>query len=192
MSMRLRPFLLAPCLAVLPMQAAETLFGLQAHVAYPTGTFGDATHLDRRVGFGLGFQVPIDFGAGHVLRPKLDYLTFNRDREGTRYKADSLMLLVDYNYYLEEQREGAYFIAGLGMHSTRRDVARVSTLSTQSHDGSSTGLCYNVGMGFAFTRNVALEVKYLGVDLGNINFKAPAVDSGFMGNSVAASLSFTF
>lgn len=183
---------MAILLHAVPAGASEPHFGLQAHGAFPAGTLGDDRHLDGRIGLGLGFQVPVDFGAGHVLRPKLDYLVLNRNSGGIRYKVDSLQLMVDYNYYLEDRREGAYFIGGLGMHSTRRDVTRSFNAIHVTNSGTSTGLCYNAGMGYAFNRNLAVELKYLGIDLSRFDFKGQPSDPSYMGNSLVASFSFTF
>jgi len=189
---RLRSKLAAPFLAALPVLGVDTSFGIQAHVATPTGTFGNVDHLDRKVGLGLGFQLPLDFGGGQVLRPKLDYLSFSRDSDGIRYKSDSFIISADYNYYMSQEKEGAYFIAGLGLHSTRVDASRVFDLVSGSSDRSKTGLYYNVGLGYAFNRTFALEVKYLGMDMGQVVYKPAGVDPSFMGNAIVASASFTF
>lgn len=184
------------CLASLvavPAAAADTTFGLQAHLAVPTGTFGNAAHLDGRIGYGLGFHAPIDFGAGHVLRPRLDYLSWTRDGNGIRYKIDSLVVMADYNYFFTEDRgDGAFLIAGLGLHSTRRDTARTYQGTVRKSDTGASGLAYNLGVGYAFSRNVTLDVKYLGMDMKRQDYGAGGSDSGFMGQSVVATVGVTF
>lgn len=193
MSLHPRMLLLAPLLATAPLAAAEASFGGQIHLAKPLGTFSDAGHLDNRLGFGVGIQVPVDFGAGHVLRPKLDYLTFNRGSGDRRYKADSFLLMADYNYFIAEEAEGAYLIAGLGFHSTRLDAARTFGPLSASGRRTHSGLAYNVGLGYAFNKNVGVELKYLGMDMGELSYNLPRTyDTGFMANSIVGTLSFKF
>lgn len=188
-----RPALaLLPALASAPLLAYETHFGLQGHLAVPTGTFGDAGHLDRKAGLGLGLEVPIDFGRGHVLRPNLDYLSFSRDSAGVSYRAEALVLMADYNYHFSGAREGAYFIAGLGVHSTRRDATRNFGAVPYKADSTGTGLAYDLGVGYAFTPNVSMEMKYLGLAMNRLNFRGMGSDGGFMGNSVVLSVGLTF
>lgn len=191
-----RSALLACTLAVLPALASDstsfTAFGIQAHIAHPTGGLGSNDNLDRKTGLGLGLQMPIELGDGHVLRPKVDFLSYNRDDSGIRYKVESLSLLLDYNFFPEFRREGAYFIAGAGLHSTRRDATRTFAGTAVSASDSGSGFAYNVGLGYAFNPNVALELKYMGLDLGDLRFNGQTPDKSFMANSVVASLSFLF
>lgn len=192
MSNRLHALAFLPLLASAPLAASETTFGFQGNLAIPTGTFGDHAHLDRKVGLGLGLQMPVDFGGGHVLRPTLDYLALSRDSAGVNYKADALVLLANYNFHFAGEKEGAYLIAGLGLHSTRRTVTRTFAAVPVKNDTTDTGLAYNVGLGYGFTRNVALEVKYLGLNLGSLGFGVAGSDGSFMGNSVVVSVGLTF
>ena len=189
---RFRALAFLPLLVPAPLLASETTFGFQGQVAIPTGTFGDAGHLDRKVGLGLGLQMPIDFGGGHILRPKLDYLSLSRDSSGINYKAEALVLLADYNYHFAGSREGAYLIAGLGLHSTRRNVTRTFGPLSAKADSTDTGFAYNLGLGYAFNPNVALEAKYLGLNLGTLGYGVLGTDAGFMGNSVVVSVGLTF
>jgi hypothetical protein len=193
MSLHPRMLFLPPLLAAAPLSAAEASFGGQIHLAKPLGTFADAGHLGDRLGFGLGIQVPVDFGAGHMLRPKLDYLAFNRGSGDRRYKADALLLMADYTYFVAEAAEGGYLIAGLGFHSTRLDATKTFGPLAASGVRTHTGLAYNVGLGYAFNRNVGMEVKYLGMDLGELGYNVPgAYDAGYMANSIVGTLSFRF
>jgi opacity protein-like surface antigen len=194
MPFRLRSTLLLSLLTTVPALASDafTNFGIQAHVAHPTGTLGNATNLDRKTGLGLGLQLPITLGEGHVLRPKVDYLACNRETGGSRYKLETLSLLVDYTFYPEYRREGVYFIAGAGLHSSRRDLTRSFAGVALDASDSGSGLAYNLGMGYAFNPNVALELKYLGLDQGDMKFAGQPAEKGFMGNAVVASLSFLF
>ncbi len=193
MKMRTRSILVCPFLAAAAsLMADEAEFGLQAHLAMPTGKFGDGNHLDRKSGTGVGIKIPVDFGLGQILKPKLDYLTWRRDDGSHHYQANTLMLLVDYNHYLAEEKAGLFFVAGLGVHSTRHEMTRTLVAVPVSARERSTGVAYNFGLGYSFNKHVALEVKYLGMDLGELKNAALAVDSGFMANSVVATLSCTF
>ena len=187
---------LLPLLAVLPATGAEVDFGIQGSVALPTGAFGDADHLDRKPGFGLGIQAPIDFGDGHVLRPRLEYLGFRRNSGEINYKADSYLLMADYNYHVTGDREGVYFLGGLGLHHTRRSVTRPLVGASITGSSSTTGLAYNVGLGYAFSRNAALEVKYLAMHMGALGLGKVArtglEDSAFAAKGVQVSFSYTF
>ncbi len=193
MSRTLRMLLSAPLLAAAPLAAAEASFGGQINLAKPVGTFSDSGHLDGRMGFGLGIQVPVDFGAGHVLRPRLDYLAFSRGGGNDRYKSDSLVVMADYTYFVAQEAEGGYLIGGLGFHSTRLDVGKRFGPTQASAKSTRTGLAYAVGLGYAFNRNVTAEVKFLGLDMGRLDYSLPGTsDAGFMGNSIVASLGFRF
>lgn len=193
--MSLRPCMLlfVPLLGSAPMVAAEAAFGAQAHLAKPMGTFSNGGHLDNRIGLGLGIQVPVDFGAGHVLRPRLDFMSFSRNSGDIRYKTDSVLLLADYNYYVAEERDGAYLIAGIGLHSTRLDATKPVGPLKANGRMTTTGFAYNVGLGYAFNRNVAMELRYQGMDMGALNYNlGRAGDSAYMANSLVGSIGFTF
>lgn len=191
--LRLLELLAASCLAAAPSLASETRFGLQGHLALPKGTFGDGGHLDHKLGWGLGFQVPVNFGNGHEFRPRLDYLAFRRNEGGIRYHADSLVLLGDYLFYFEEERrEGAYILGGLGLHHTRLDVSRSLTTGTVTADRGTTGLAWNLGLGYLVTPNLAFEVKFLGLGMGKLPLRPAGADPSYMGNSIQASISYTF
>jgi hypothetical protein len=179
-------------LAMTPALALETSFGLQGQIFRPVGAFAAQERLNRDFGFGAGFHVPIDFGAGQVLRPRFDYLDLRRDSDGIRYRTASMILSVDYTHFFEGVREGAYFIGGLGLHSTSRDVTRPFT-RVASSKGSATGLYYNVGLGYAPKPNFGLELTYVGLDMPPVHFPgANPSDPRFMGNGLAATVSFTF
>lgn len=191
--MRTRTLSFLLLLAALPAAGADVSFGFQVHAGLPVGTFGDDAHLDRKAGFGLGFQVPVDFGAGHFLKPRLDYLAFRRGDGALEYRTDTLLLRADYNYFFEEEHQGTYFIAGLGVHSTRRKAERFFNAVTAKADDGTTGLAYDLGLGYAFTPNAALEVTWLGMNMGPLPFKnLSARDAGFMGNTVLATFSYRF
>jgi opacity protein-like surface antigen len=194
MPFRQRLLLLVPLLAVTPARAVETSFGLQAQVFRPIGEFGDLSRLDRKFGFGVGFQVPVDFGSGQVLRPRFDYLDLGRDDSNGRYHSASAILSVDYNHYFEGVREGAYLIGGLGLHSTRRDIRRSFAGKEVTSDGNTTGLYYNVGLGYAFNTNFGVELTYVGLAMPRVDFPAATLPSEprFTGHGLSAAVSFTF
>jgi opacity protein-like surface antigen len=187
---RLLPVLL---LCAAPLAAQEAGLGAQIHVFKPVGTFADRDHLDGRTGLGLGVQVPIDFGAGHVLRPRLDYLAGKRDNAGTRYDTRSWVLMADYVYHVAQEKEGAYVFGGLGLHSSRISASRTWGLAAAETRATTTGLAYALGLGYAFNRNLAVEAKFQGLDMGRMAFRQgfPA-DAGYFANSVVGTVSFTF
>jgi opacity protein-like surface antigen len=170
------------------LSAQEAHFGLQLHLAKPTGKAGDTDHLDGKMGFGVGAQVPVYFSGGNVFRPKLDYVTFSRDSNGINQKATTLALIADYNRYFNGTREGGYLILGLGFHNTKREVSGYGI----SVDTTDTGLAYNLGIGFTLSKSAALEFKYMGAELGDFKYQGILVDSSYAANAFVASVSFTF
>ena len=194
MSARLRSALIATGLATMPAVAAEPGFGGQFNLAFPTGREADRDHLDGKPGLGLGIQVPIEFDGGRVLKPRLDYLAFSRNSQGTSYRQNSLVALAEYNHYFSGiNRDGAYLIGGLGFHSTERKVSgNFQNLGLPAASRTSTGLAYDLGLGLALNRTAALEIRFLGLGLNELRSQGRVVDAGFQGNSVVASLSVTF
>ena len=80
----------------------------------------------------------------------------------------------------------------MGLHSTRRDATRPFAGVNQSTDGSASGFAYNLGLGYAFSPNLALELKYTGLNLGTLQYKQAGTDPSFMANTVVATVSLTF
>ena len=181
-------------LAALSLRAVEVDLGLQAYGALPLGTFGDSAHLDRRPGLGLGLQVPIDLGEGHVLRPKLDFLTFRRNSDGFTYRTDSWVLMADYLYYLTGEKEGIYLLGGAGLHTTRRDFSWLLAGQPARGDGRTTGFAYNVGLGYAISPSMGVELRFLGMDMGRLDGTVPRgfTDPRFTGNALTLAFSITF
>ena len=194
MSARIRPALIAAFLAGFPALAAEPGFGGQFNLAFPMGREADRLHMDGRPGLGLGLQVPIEFDSGHVLKPRLDYLAFNRNSQGSSYRQHSLVALAEYNHFFTGNvRDGAYLIAGLGFHSTDRKVSgNFANLGLPAAGRTSTGLAYDLGVGLALNRTVSLELRYLGMSLNEVRSQGQVVDPGFQGNNLVASVGFSF
>jgi opacity protein-like surface antigen len=190
------PLLLLPLLGALPVQAMEMAFGLQGNVAMPIGSFGDTNHLDRRAGFGLGVQAPMDFGDGHVLRPRLDYLSMRRNSDDIFYRTDSWLFMAEYNGHLSGYKEGVFLIGGLGLHHTRRDASRPLNGASSVCQDATTGLAYDLGVGYAFNRNLALDVKYLGLSMGEMTYskvgRTALYETAFSAGTVMVSLGYTF
>ena len=194
MSARLGTTLIAAALAAAPAAAGEPGFGGQFNLAFPMGREADRWHMDGKPGLGLGLQVPIEFGGGHVLKPRLDYLVFSRDSQGSSYKQNALVALADYNrYFTDNVRDGAYLLAGLGFHSTGRKLSgNFGNLGLPAASRTGTGLAYELGVGLALTRSVALELRYLGLGLNDVSSQGRVVDGGFQGSSLIASVGFSF
>jgi len=189
---------LLSCVALLalvaasPARATDLTVGLQGHFAIPSGKAADNTHLDGKTGFGLGLNFPVDLGNGHVFRPKVDYIAFNRETMGITSKSDTISVIADYNYYFAGQRQGAYLIAGLGYNSTKREISGTVYGLKASVDATTSGLAYNFGLGFAFNKTVALELKYMGADLPDFKYNGYTVDTSYTANAIVASVSITF
>lgn len=184
--------LLCALAAGVPAQAQVRAFGLQAHLAIPSGKAADDMHLDGKTGFGFGVTFPVDFGGGHVFRPKVDYMAFSRETMGITSKSDTISVLADYNFHFSGRRQGAYLIAGLGYNSTRREISGTVYGIKASVDTTTNGLAYNFGLGFAFSPKMALEAKYMGAELPDFKYNGYTVDTSYTANATVLSLSITF
>jgi hypothetical protein len=175
------------------LAAADRALGVQVHAVRPLGVLGDGAHLDRRPGTGLGLGLPLDFGPGRVLRPRVDYLAFRRERAGVIHQADSLLLMVDYDHHLRPAAHGVYLVAGVGLHSTRRKVERPAGAGRTKADAGTTGLAYGFGAGFPLGRRGALEVRWLAMDMDALPFRGPGMpEPRFQAEALMASLLWKF
>ena len=192
MSNLLRTLSLSACLAPLPVLGWDGTLGLQAHIVKPMGRLAEPGHLDDRPGYGFGIQLPMDFGGGHVLRPRVDYFVDSKDSQGVKYRLNTLTVLAEYNFCLDRYGQGPYVIAGAGLNGSRRDLKGLVPGETGFTDVSTTGLAYAFGVGWAFNGSVGVEVRYLGAELGDFRYRDVDWDPRFTGNLLVGSLTFTF
>lgn len=136
--------------------AQDLKYGVQVHLSSPTGDLKDA--VDSKPGIGLGGHMTVDFGQGHVLRPRLDYVAFPDATvfDGVKNQVSELSLGADYLFRIEEI-QGLYVLGGLSANRWKFDseVVGLGSFST-----SSTKLGYALGTGFSFNENVSAEVRF--------------------------------
>lgn len=145
--------LVAASLAM-PATAQDLRFGVQAHASLPMGDLKDA--VDSKAGIGVGLHLTVDFGQGHVLRPRLDYVAFpDATVYSVKNRVNDLSLGADYLYMIEG-RTGCYVLGGLSANRWKFD-AEVGGLSFST---STTKLGYALGTGYAFNENVSLELRF--------------------------------
>ncbi len=134
------PLLLATCLAG-PLAQADGprwSIGFGLNISQPMGDFN--TDTDNQPGHGFGWYLPMDFGGGHVLRPKWEWTRHNlrtfadsvvRVENGQVYIPDSRRgttleshgLGADYLYYFQgsSRKRGPYVLAGVAVDFWQRD-----------------------------------------------------------------------
>ena len=135
--------------------AQELRYGVQAHLSLPSGDLKEA--VDNKAGLGLGAHLTLDFGQGHLLRPRFDYTAYPDATvfDGISNKMDVLSLGVDYLYQLEGST-GFYVTGGLAANRWKSEV-EISGLGTFS--SNTTKLGYAAGVGYAFNAQVSAEAR---------------------------------
>lgn len=141
--------------ALTALQAQEVRYGVQGHISLPMGDLKDA--VDDKAGIGGGIHLTVDFGQGHLLRPRVDYTAFPDANvfSGMTNKVNDLSLGLDYLYLLEG-RTGFYVTGGLS--ADRWKVQ--SDVSGLSYTNNTTKLGYALGAGYAFNENLSLEARF--------------------------------
>jgi len=138
------------------LQAQDVRFGVQASLNQPQSDLKDA--VDSKLGFGVGAHALVDFGSGHALRPRVDYLWFPEynPAPGTSLKVNNLSAGADYLYFVEGKQEGIYFTGGL---SVNRWKAEATAIGFSSSD-TTTKLGIAAGLGYQFNKALGAEVRY--------------------------------
>lgn len=150
------------------LQAQDVRYGLQIHGNLPMGDLKEAA--DSKAGFGGGAHMTIDFGDGHVLRPRLDYVVYpeNNAFGGSAYgrsKVNDASLGVDYIYDFGGKDGGFYVTAGLAWHRWKAEydipvpVGNVTVSVSSSSTSSKVGAA--AGAGFNFNPSFGVEARYV-------------------------------
>lgn len=175
------PLLLATCLAG-PMAQADgprVSLGFGFNLSQPMGDFN--TDTDSQPGHGFAWYMPMDFGGGHVLRPKWEWTRHNlrtyadsvvRVENGRVYIPDSRRgttveshgLGFDYLYYFDgnSRKRGPYLIAGVGVDfwaRERDDHDMVSIVTVQPGGGSVTTKDYAIQKSSALTSQLGVGMQ---------------------------------
>lgn len=151
------------------LQAQDVRYGLQIHGNVPMGDLKDAA--DSQVGFGGGAHMTIDFGDGHVLRPRLDYVVYPENEAFTdvapgnsaygKSKVSDASLGVDYIYDFGGKDGGFYLIAGLAWHRWKAEYEVGSNLVSLKFSTTSSKLGVAAGAGFNFNPSFGVEARYV-------------------------------
>lgn len=148
------------------LQAQDVRYGLQVHGNLPMGDLKEAT--DSKVGFGGGAHMTIDFGDGHILRPRLDYVLypeFTNLAASTKFKAKDMSLGLDYIYDFGGKDGGFYLTGGVAWHRWTVDynyavlAGPIITSGTLSSTTSKAGVA--AGAGFNFNPSFGVEARYV-------------------------------
>jgi len=175
--MRLRYLLPALALVAAPAFAQDAHFGLQGGISMPQSDAKD--FVDSKMGYGLGIHVAFDLKGGHMVRPRLDYVTTSGSIiAGVDTKVVTTTLGVDYNYYISgKATEGFYLIAGLGFSKTKLEI---SAPGYGSADDDKTALAMAFGCGYQFTPMVGADLRYTTTEPSDngVKFKNEAINIG--------------
>lgn len=142
----------------LPASAQSLSYGVGAGTLLATG---DLRSFNKNPGGALAAFLDLDFGGGHVLRPRLDLACLARkteDEAGTRYQRDFWggSLGLDYDFYLSGSRKGLYGQVGAGlyhMEAKARSAAGSVKEKTNQFGGS-------MGAGYDFNAHWGMSFRY--------------------------------
>lgn len=146
---------LAAASTLTSLQAQDLRYGVQGHISLPMGDLKDA--VDDKAGIGGGVHMTVDFGQGHLLRPRLDYMAFPDATvySGITNQVNDLSLGLDYLYMLEGKT--GFYVTG-GLSANRWKVQ--ADVSGLSYHNNTTKLGYALGAGYAFNENLSLEARF--------------------------------
>ena len=160
--------LLALAGSATPLQAQEVRYGLQVHGNIPMGDLKDAA--DSKIGFGGGGHMTIDFGEGHMLRPRLDYVVYPENKAfggsvSASAKVSDASLGLDYLYDFGGKDGGFYLTAGLAWHHWKAEYDFAVPAGGITVSGRSTSTSNKAGAaagaGFNFNPSFGVEARYV-------------------------------
>ena len=150
---------LAPlALAAAPLAAQDAHFGIQAGVNLPQSDLKD--FVDSKLGGTLGVNATLDFGSGHVIRPRVDYGYYSASVSNPFFTSDNkvktLGVGADYLYFPAQKMEELYLTAGLGYQNTKAEA------NTPSGDVSESkgAFAWAAGAGWQFNESFGAEARY--------------------------------
>lgn len=155
--------------AAAPLQAQEVRYGLQIHGNVPMGDLKGAA--DSKVGFGGGGHMTIDFGEGHLLRPRLDYVVYPENKAfggsaSVKSKVSDASLGLDYIYDFGGKDGGFYLTAGLAWHRWKAEYdyavpADGGSVVSSTDSSTSSKIGVAAGAGFNFNTSFSVEARYV-------------------------------
>lgn len=160
--MRLGAPLLCLAVGTSVLQAKDSNFGLQFTGAKPQGDLG--TLFAGKMGYGFGLHALTDLGGGEAVMPRFEWTTYNRSQNGNEVGLQEFRIGLDFDYFVSGRTGKGFFVgAGLGYGWGTLD-ARVP--ATFHGDETSGAIYFTGGLGWMFTENVGVEVKYYSVKYG--------------------------
>lgn len=163
-----------PLLAQGPMFQETPLLpptiGVNLQVGFPQGATED--DLNHGVGYGAAVSYCWHPGGRHLIRPTLSYDTYRITPPGPpawatgvsdRHDFYAWTLAVDYLLYQEPWvHHGPYLLlsAGFQYSSVTHPVQNGTQLAMTNHRSSRTAPWFGAGVGYQFTDDIALEVRY--------------------------------
>jgi hypothetical protein len=154
--------------ATLTLQAEAPRYGVQGLVNIPLGDLKD--FVDSKPGPGVGVHGTFDLGAGHMLRPRLDFSIYPEANLGTvHHKANVLSLGGDYLYFVAGKPEGLYLTGGIS--------AMRWSFDTQADSWSTTKLGVAIGVGYQWNATVGTEGRFVRSEVAQ-GFQADALQAG--------------
>jgi hypothetical protein len=137
----------------LSAQEAQPSFGAAVSLVNPMGTMADVVG----PGFSVGAFYEMPFGSSYALRGTLEYAMFTAKEIGDiKSSMSHIGAIADALWYFGEARKG-YGLAGLGYYSQTVTVE----VGGSSRSTSDSGIGYNIGGGYWFSKNLGAEVKYI-------------------------------
>lgn len=140
--------------------AQSNQISLGVDLAMPLGDFGDAYGLG--VGPTAGFELPIGDNLGVTLQVSYDILMPKSEVKDFIKSASMLPAQLGLKYYFQDQQEGFYGHAQLGIHSvsTKTEDIDLGPLGTQEGVSSSTtNFSWAIGVGYQLEK-LDLGLRY--------------------------------
>ena len=134
-------------------QDNQLSFGLD--VALPMGDFADAYSLG--IGPAVGFEVPVGDNLGVTLQVSYDILSPSSDTKDFINSASMIPIQAGLKYYFQDQQEGFYGHAQVGVHMQSYTTEEITTpaipplipaMTTPSVTESSTNFSWAIGVGY--------------------------------------------
>jgi opacity protein-like surface antigen len=154
-------------LASLPgVQAQEIKWGFQLGAAFPTRSLPS----DDSFPIALGAHAGIALGGGHVLRPRVDFVSMKNQKMisgqrggSTTYeeKATLSSAELEYLFHFSGRVQGAYLIAGVGYQRVKLEYI-TNGMTSDGYPQSHGAIAYSAGAGWQFGEHFGVDLRYVG------------------------------
>lgn len=148
------------------VMAQSNQISLGADVALPMGDFGDVYSLG--IGPAVGFELPVGDNLGVTLQVSYMFLTVKDDFSDFIDKSSMLPVQAGLKYYFQDQQEGFYGHAQLGIHSSSATTAEYTIpgipgltpdIVVPSETESSSNFSWAIGAGYQLEK-LDIGVRY--------------------------------